>query len=178
MKRTTIVKAVLDDYLIDISLFAASSFGRTGEVHQQVCAEFFQQLHKNGHLEKMTTKQFYDPEIGAFLNGRQVQGKCPIDNCPSEKAYADECSLGHQYMPEELIDPKSTLTGKTPELRDVTNWFIDLAKFREHLVNWTESLDNGTKSRKFTMRTISEFFEPPIIHVKKDEEETLENLKG
>ena len=58
--------------------------------------------------------QFYDDEACCFLNGRQVIGKCPVEGCNSEKGYADECDLGHQYMPENLLNPVSTLTGKTP----------------------------------------------------------------
>jgi len=55
---------------------------------------------------------------------------CPVDGCQSEKAYADECSLGHQYEPADLIAPVSTLTGKTPEKRGVTNWYVPLEKFK------------------------------------------------
>ena len=169
-------KEMLDAYDIDISLFAASSFGRSREVHEQVCADLIKTLHAHGHLRKLTTKQFYDPEFDSFLNGRQVTGKCPILNCPSEKAYADECSLGHQYMPNELEFPKSTLSGKRPEMRDVTNWFIDLASFRQPMTEWADGLLNGTKNRAFYVKNIAEFFEPPIIHVKRDQQELLETL--
>ena len=86
----------------------------------------------------MTTPQFFDTEAGIFLTGRQVVGRCPIQGCSSEKGYADECSLGHQYEPKELIDPKSTLSGKAPEMRDATNWYLDLEKFRDELENWLE----------------------------------------
>ena len=68
-----------------------------------------------------------------LLNGRQVIGKCPIEGCNSDKAYADECALGHQYMPMELIEPKSILSGKTPELRDVTNWYFKLDEYKDIL---------------------------------------------
>lgn len=56
--------------------------------------------------------QFYDEEKKMFLNGRQVTGKCPIPGCTSENAYADECSLGHQFLPSELINPVSCLSNK------------------------------------------------------------------
>ena len=65
-----------------------------------------------GISTKMTTSQFYDTELGVFLNGRQVVGQCPIAGCSSERGYADECALGHQYMPVDLINPKSTLIRK------------------------------------------------------------------
>lgn len=56
-----------------------------------------------------------------FLNGRQVHGRCPVQGCKAEDAYADECSLGHQYSPEDLISPKSSVTGTVPEMRTVKN---------------------------------------------------------
>ena len=170
-------KEVLDAYQIDVK-YQASSFGKASKIHQEISADIFTQLYEKGHLSKITTKQFYDPEKQTFLNGRQVVGRCPILNCPSEKAYADECSLGHQFMPHELENPKSTVTGKTPEMRDVTNWFVDLAKFKNLLTEWTEGLLNGTKSRTFYVRNIREFLEPPIIHVKRDQMEALEAIKG
>lgn len=126
----------------------------------------------------MTTKQFFDTSEGVFLNGRQVVGRCPIANCPSEKAYADECALGHQYMPAELEQPKSTLTGSVPEMRDVTNWFIDLPEFKEHLQAWSKTLLNGSKARAQNVKTLGEFFEPPIIHVKKDQLPKLDEVRS
>ena len=170
-------KEMLDAYQISIE-YAASSFGNSAKIHQQISAELFKKLHSLGHLKKITTQQFYDGEKETFLNGRQVVGRCPILNCPSEKAYADECSLGHQYMPHELEHPKSTVTGKAPEMREVTNWFLDLVKFRDHLYKWSESLHNGTKSRMYYVKTIREFLEPPIIHIKRDLLEDLEAIEG
>ena len=107
-------KKTLDDYMISLNIFGASGLGRTAEIHNKVSDWFIRTLYKNGHLHRISTKQFYDEKAGCFLNGRQVIGKCPVDGCQSEKAYADECDLGHQYMPENLINPKSTLTGDTP----------------------------------------------------------------
>lgn len=169
-------EATLKSYNIGLDTFPTSSLGHVKKVHEQTCADMIEQLKANGHLKKMVTKQFYDTEVGAFLNGRQVVGRCPILNCPSEKAYADECSLGHQFMPHELEHPKSTLSGTKPEMRDVANWFIDLASFRPKLKQWVESIQNDTKARALNLKTISEFFEPPIIHVKKDQFELLEGI--
>lgn len=133
-------KETLELYEIDIDLFAGSSIGRAAEIHQENSYDFVRTLYKNGHLKKITTSQFYDPEYEVFLNGRQVIGKCPIDGCTSEKGYADECSLGHQYMEKDLIDPRSTLSGKTPEMRDVTNWYFKLDEFHQLLTEWVEKL--------------------------------------
>ena len=127
-------KATLEKYEISPNLFGASALGRTGEVHNEVSKKIFNTLYENGYLAKMSTPQFYDPEYNVFLNGRQVIGKCPIQGCTSEKGYADECSLGHQYMPDELIDPKSALSGKTPVIKDVTNWYFKLDEYCDKLL--------------------------------------------
>lgn len=161
-------KEVLDKYDISLNLFAASGLGDSKDVHTAVSSELMQQWYENGHLEKMVTSQFYDAKAGQFLNGRQVIGKCPVDKCQSDKAYADECSLGHQYMPADLIDPKSTLTGETPEMRDVVNWYIDITKFNELMNEYVDSLPEKGNSRSLVYNTIKEFMLPPMIYIKKD----------
>ncbi|NRA66777.1 MAG: class I tRNA ligase family protein [Pseudobacteriovorax sp.] len=171
-------KSVLSRYDISLDRFAMSCSGSDNKAHEAISNEIFKSLHSNGQLKKMTTQQFYDPEHETFLNGRQVTGKCPIQGCQSEIAYADECSLGHQYPPNELLFPKSVLSGKRPEMRDVTNWFIDLPSFLQPLEEWVKRLDNGTKGRSFYLRNISEFFEPPIVHVKRDQEEKIDEIKA
>lgn len=126
-------KEILQKYQISLNLFAGSSIGRAAEIHREVSAAFVERLYSNGHLVKMTTSQFYDVDAGVFLNGRQVVGQCPISGCQSERGYADECSLGHQYPPADLINPRSTLSGKQPEMRAVTNWYFKLDNFHQRL---------------------------------------------
>jgi|LSQX01.3.fsa_nt_gb methionyl-tRNA synthetase len=169
-------KDVLDAYKIDIDLFAASGIGRSAEIHREVSEDLIRKLYANGHLIKMTTSQFYDSEREVFLNGRQVVGQCPIEGCSSEKGYADECSLGHQYQPVDLINPRSTLSGKKPEMRDVTNWYVDLEKFYPLLQKWVEDLKTDPSSRDFAIKSIEEFLEPPVIYVKKEFLEEIEPL--
>lgn len=171
-------KEVLEKYLIDIDLFSASGFGEAKAIHQEVCAEFFNTLYENGHLTKIVTPQFYDAEKEMFLNGRQVIGRCPIQGCQSTKAYADECELGHQYMPSELIAPKSVLTGNAPEMRDVANWYFDSPKFRGLLSEWSERLDAIPGFRKFIVSTIEEFLKKPVIYVKNESLDTYESIKS
>lgn len=171
-------KEALDKYLIDIDLFSASGFGKSADIHRETCAFFFNTLYKNGHLSKITTSQFYDAEKETFLNGRQVVGICPIQGCKSEKAYADECELGHQYMPGDLIAPKSVLTGNVPEMRDVTNWYFNLPEFTKLLTEWVEQLKSIPGFRKYVISTIEEFLKPPVIYVKNEYLETYEEIKG
>ncbi len=168
-------KQALDDYLISLDIFGASGLGRTAEIHNEVSDWFIRTLYKNGHLKKIVTKQFYDEKAGCFLNGRQVIGKCPVDGCRSEKGYADECDLGHQYMPENLIDPKSTLTGETPIMKDVENWYFDLPSYSALLKEYAEKISKQKNVRKLVSSTITEFLADPVIHIKN---ELLENYNA
>ncbi len=168
-------KQALDDYLISLDIFGASGLGRTAEIHNEVSDRFIRTLYKNGHLKKIVTKQFFDEKAGCFLNGRQVIGKCPVDGCQSEKGYADECDLGHQYMPENLIDPKSTLTGETPIMKDVENWYFDLPSYSALLKEYAQQISKQKNVRKLVSSTISEFLADPVIHIKN---ELLENYNA
>jgi methionyl-tRNA synthetase len=171
-------KQTLKDYEISLDLFGASAFGETGKMHDQVSAEVFHSLYENGHLVKMSTPQFYDPVKKMFVNGRQVVGKCPIEGCCSEKGYADECDLGHQYSPAELIDPISTLSGVRPEIRPVTNWYFTLDDCMDMLSERMQFLAKNTNTRKFEIKAMEEFLKDPCIYVQKkqiDDMEALEN---
>ncbi len=167
----------LNDYEVSLDIFAASGLEDSKEVHQEETDEFIRNLYKNGWLEKMVTKQFYDTKCGCFLNGRQVIGKCPIEGCQSEKGYADECDLGHQYMPEELIDPKSTLSGETPEMRDVTNWYFKLTDCFDILNEYVDSISKKRNIRRVVHETMRESLGKPVIYVLKDRLEKHKKIK-
>lgn len=158
----------LKKYQIDLSIFEGSGIGTCGELHQELTNEVLQILKDNGWLSCIDSKQFYDPEAKMFLNGRQVHGRCPVSGCKSEDAYADECSLGHQYQPEELIAPKSSVTGKTPEMRTVKNWYFDLPKYRQYLKDMVTQMEQDSNIRPVVSKSIAEFLAPPIIFIKNE----------
>lgn len=158
-------KKTLEDYSISLNLFGASALGRTGEIHSQLSQEIFNTLFENGYIKKMSASQFYDEEKQTFLNGRQVIGKCPIAGCNSDKAYAEECSLGHQYMASELIDPISTLSGKKPVLKSVDNWYFTLDDSIESMQELNEFLKRNTNRRKYELKAIDEFLKKPVVYV-------------
>jgi len=170
-------KEVLNKYETSLNLYAASALDRAGEIHKEVSEEVFNKLYEDGYLVKLSSPQFYDPDFKVLLNGRQVVGKCPIEGCSSDKAYADECALGHQYMPNELIDPKSALSGKTPELRDVTNWYFKLEEYNNTLVEKVKYLRANSNWRKNLLNTIEEFLKPPVVYVKRKQLEGITNLE-
>ncbi|HEZ7990084.1 MAG TPA: class I tRNA ligase family protein [Ruminococcus sp.] len=170
-------QATLDAYGISPNLFAASGLGRSKEIHAEVTDWFISSLHKKGQLKQITTMQFYDEKAGMFLNGRQVIGKCPVEGCTSEKGYADECDLGHQYMPENLINPVSTLTGKTPTMKPVTNWYFKLRDYEQLMKDWVEELKKRKDVRPVVWKTIDEFLKKPVIYIKREFEEKYLSLK-
>lgn len=171
-------KETLDAYGISPDLFGASGLGRSKEIHAEVTDWFISSLYKKGQLDKITTMQFFDEKAGVFLNGRQVIGKCPVEGCTSEKGYADECDLGHQYMPENLINPVSTLTGEKPTMKPVTNWYFKLRDYEKLLQEWVEDMKKDKSIRPVVWKTISEFLKPPVIYVKREFEEKYNELKS
>lgn len=166
----------LESYDISLSIYEGSGIGRAGEMHQLISEKFIEKLYENGHLHKRATLQFYDTEAGTFLNGRQVVGRCPVQGCKSEHAYADECDLGHQFAPEDLIAPKSSITGTTPEMRPVENWYFDLPEFAEFLRDHVADLESDENVRALVPKAIKEFLAPPVAYIKNDAREAYEAI--
>ena len=161
-------KATLDAYDISLSIYEGSGIGEAGAFHRRVTKRFIERLHEHGWLKKEATLQFYDTQAGTFLNGRQVVGHCPVQGCKSEHGYADECDLGHQYAPEDLIAPRSTVTDTVPEMRPVENWYFDLPAFGEFLKGFADGLADDEEIRPVVVQTIREFLVPPIIYIKNE----------
>lgn len=170
-------KKTLKDYDISLNLFGASALGRTGEIHQEISNWVFEELYKKGYIKQYSSPQFYDEEFGVFLNGRQVVGKCPIAGCTSEHAYADECSLGHQYMPSELINPISVLSGKKPSYKTVTNWYFVLDECIDELKEQVEFLKRNSNTRKYILKILDEFTKKPLIYVPKKYIDDLDDIE-
>ncbi|MCL2176553.1 MAG: class I tRNA ligase family protein [Firmicutes bacterium] len=184
-------KATLEKYFIDVH-YCGSSEGQAGDIHTQLSADIVNCLYERGVLFKAQSLLFFDTVHNVFLNGRQVSGYCPIAACKSEKGYADECSLGHQYFPHQLLEPKSELSGSIPQLREAPSWYFDLEKYREFLQGFLhrregfgDGLSDGRSSRKgasgadsalgvaqnsraFVTAASKEFLVPPSIFIKSE----------
>jgi len=156
-------KAVLDSYNVSLNLYAASALPPAAEIHHKLSEEFFEEWHENGFLKLDEGEQFFDVEKNSVLNGRQVEGRCPIVGCRSEVAYADECSLGHQYSPHELIAPKSVISGTVPVLKPIKNWYFDLECFEGALKDRQVLQREEGISRKFLLSNIDDFLKKPAI---------------
>ncbi|MBQ8845428.1 MAG: class I tRNA ligase family protein [Clostridia bacterium] len=173
-----IQKDTYETFEIMHNLFGASGIGRAGEIHNETSKEFVEKLYNNKTLSKLGSFQFFDKKYNCLLNGRQVIGKCPIENCQSEKGYADECDLGHQYSPIELIDPVSTLSHEKPELVKIENWYFNLQNYLDILSQWVDNISKDKSTRSFMIKEIKEFFKKPEIYIKKDQLEKFEEVKN
>jgi methionyl-tRNA synthetase len=105
--------------------------------HHAVTQDMFLGLLANGYLAKQTSSQLYDPEAQRFLPDRYVEGTCPY--CGYSEARGDQCeNCGRTLDPTDLIEPRSRLTGATPEARDTEHFFLLLSKLEEPLREWLE----------------------------------------
>ena len=170
--------AALKAFEVSLDLFAGSGLEPAKSFHEKLTDELIRRLYEKGYLRLMQTRQFYDAKAGQFLNGRQVQGRCPVRGCKSEKAYADECDLGHQFDPEELIAPVSQLTGTTPELRPVGNWYFDLPSFRDYLEGLMEEWDKDVQVRPVVTKTVRESLQDPAIYVQLSFREAFDAIEA
>ncbi len=161
----------LHEFQVAPDLYGASSLTPAAPVHEALSHKLINELIERDVLHPHTSLQFYDATAQMFLNGRQVVGRCPVQGCKSEKAYADECDMGHQFEPSELIAPKSAITGETPELKEVINWYFDLPDYKASLEQEIERLKADPQSRAIVSQTAQDFLGDPIIYVKNECEE-------
>lgn len=115
------------------------NYGSThSDENRELCAEFWQSLRDADLVVEKDVHQLFDPEKKTFLADRFVRGTCP--KCKSENQPGDNCSkCGAAYTPADLIDPKSTLSGATPELKTAKHLFVHLEKLHGFLDEWTQS---------------------------------------
>ena len=176
-KFHNIQKETAKKYHISFNNFYASCLPPAYEMHKEVSAEIFKILLKNGKLIKRTTEQFFDEKANMVLNGRQVEGKCPIEGCKSEVGYADECSLGHQYDPKELIDPISTITNTKPVFKSIVNYYVSLDDYRNEFFKYIENAKSDQSVHKFVLKEIRDYLTRPAIYVKQEEFGGVDDLK-
>ena len=169
--------ATLAGYDIACDLFGGSALPPAADVHVRVTDEILHRLKDAGVLDKRSTLQFFDAKAQQFLNGRQVLGRCPIQGCKSEKAYADECDLGHQFEPEELIAPVSALTGERPELRPVDNLYFDLPAYLDYLREYVSSLEGDETVRPVVVKTMEEWLGEPVLFIQNKFREAFDAIE-
>ncbi|MEO5962463.1 MAG: methionine--tRNA ligase [Thermomonas sp.] len=117
---------------------AFDHYDSTNSPRNRVMTEsIYAALDAGGHIGQRSVQQFYDPDKGMFLPDRYVKGICP--NCDTPDQYGDNCEhCGATYAPTELKDPKSVVSGATPELRDSEHFFFEVGQFQDFLRQWLE----------------------------------------
>ena len=107
----------------------------TSKVHDKNASEFFRKLYDDDKFITKETEQYYDEEAKTFLADRYITGTCP--KCGNPNAYGDQCEkCGSTLSPEELIDPKSALSGSTPKKVKTKHWYLPLDKYEPWLRDW------------------------------------------
>ncbi len=111
-------------------------YSRTSsKTHRRVASEFFKKLYDEGKFIEQSSEQYYDEEAQTFLADRYIVGTCP--RCQNEKAYGDQCEkCGSTLSPDELINPKSAVSGSTPVKRETKHWYLPLDKYEPMLREW------------------------------------------
>ncbi len=127
----TLIKDSFEEFGISFD-----TYGRTSsQVHHKLASDFFRKLYEKGEFLEKTTLQYYDEEAKTFLADRYITGECP--RCHSEGAYGDQCEkCGSTLSPEELINPKSAISGSKPVQKETTHWYLPLDKHENWLRQW------------------------------------------
>jgi len=120
------------------------NYSRTSKkIHHETSIELFNLLKDKGLFSLIQSEQFFDVNENQFLADRYITGDCPI--CNSEGAYGDQCEkCGSTLSPEELKNPKSTISNSTPELKETKHYYIKLNEFEDFLRNWI-TIENKDK---------------------------------
>ena len=111
-------------------------YSRTSSpTHRVTASDYFRKLYDEGKFIEQTSMQFFDEEAQQFLADRYIVGTCP--RCQNEKAYGDQCEkCGSTLSPDELINPRSALSGGNIVKRETKHWYLPLDKYEGFLREW------------------------------------------
>ena len=126
-----ILKKSFEEFGITYDIYSRTSSAQ----HHKTAAEFFTKLYNEKKLVEQVTQQYYDEEAQQFLADRYITGTCP--HCNNEKAYGDQCeACGTSLNATDLINPKSTLSGNAPILKETKHWYLPLNDYEQWLREW------------------------------------------
>ena len=133
-KYYRIIKDSFEEFGISFDIYSRTS----NKVHHEMSQDIFKNIYDKGQFVEETTEQYYDEKNKTFLADRYIIGTCP--RCGNENAYGDQCErCGSTLAPEELINPRSTLSGETPIKKATKNWYLPLDKMQPMLEKYVES---------------------------------------
>lgn len=126
-----LMKKAFEDFGIGFDIYSRTS----NPTHHETAKEFFTNIYNKGIFLEETSDQYYDEQEQIFLADRYIIGTCP--NCKHTNAYGDQCEkCGTSLSPKQLINPRSTVSGKTPVLRPTKHWYFPLDKYEAWLKEW------------------------------------------
>ncbi|MDF2187651.1 methionine--tRNA ligase [Paraflavitalea sp. CAU 1676] len=142
MREGTTPQAVVDKYhklmgdTFEQMGISFDIYSRTSnKIHHETAAAFFKKLYDDGLFEEKESEQYYDEKANAFLADRYIVGTCPV--CGNENAYGDQCErCGSSLSPEQLINPRSTLSDAVPVKRKTKHWYLPLQNYEPWLKEW------------------------------------------
>ncbi len=130
-KYHKIIKDSFEEFGISFDNYSRTS----AAVHHDTASDFFKKLYDKGDFIEEVTEQLYDPEANQYLADRFVTGTCP--KCGHEEAYGDQCeNCGSSLNATDLINPKSTISGAKPVLKETRHWFLPLERYEDFLKQW------------------------------------------
>lgn len=126
-----IIKKSFQEFGITFDIYSRTS----SETHKETASDFFLKLYNKGEFEEKTSEQYYDEEAKMFLADRYITGECP--HCGNPNAYGDQCeACGTSLSPTDLKNPKSTITGNPPIMKETKHWYLPLDKHEGWLKQW------------------------------------------
>ena len=126
-----LIKKSFNEFGITFDIYSRT----TSKTHKKTASDFFRTLYDKGEFSEQESEQYYDKEAGQFLADRYITGTCP--HCSNENAYGDQCEkCGTSLSPNDLINPKSTLSGSVPIKRSTRHWYLPLDKHEAWLREW------------------------------------------
>ena len=129
-----IIKDSFEEFGISFDIYSRTS----NKVHHEMSQDIFKNIYDKGQFVEETTEQYYDEKNKTFLADRYIIGTCP--KCGNENAYGDQCErCGSTLSPDELINPRSTLSGETPIKKATKNWYLPLDKMQPMLEKYVEN---------------------------------------
>ena len=130
-KYDNIIKSSFKEFGISFDNYSRTS----KKIHHETSLELFKTLKEKDLFSLKKSEQFYDSKENQFLADRYISGDCPI--CNAKDAYGDQCEkCGSTLSPEELKNPKSTISDSTPVLKETKHYYIKLNEYEEFLRNW------------------------------------------
>ncbi len=126
-----IIKDAFSRFGISFDIYSRTS----SKTHHKTAADFFRKLYDEGQFIEKSSEQYYDEEAQQFLADRYIVGTCP--KCGAENAYGDQCEkCGSTLSPNELINPRSAISGSKPVMRETKHWYLPLDQHEEWLRKW------------------------------------------